>query len=119
MATQQNSCRWTFDKVSSKLKEIQASVPEVLRKAVIIEVKATPTVEMVMKHASTMESISEEKREQINTLLQNGDFSKTKFVENKKIAKQIDNYVSRKINEAVRNRQLPNRKELKKLMETK
>ncbi len=108
--------KWTSDKVFKKLQEIQSRVPENLRKSVVREVKSTPTLEMVMKKAVDDPSLSQEKRDHIRTLIDNGDFSKTKFVENRRIAKMIDNFVQRETNKAIKLGQLPNRKQLQELM---
>ncbi len=107
---------WTRDRIFKKMQEIQSRVPENLRKNVVREVKSTPTIEMVMKEALKSESIAPEKKAQIQVLMDNGDFSKTRFVENKRIAVMIDNFVKREINKAVKAGQLPSKKQLAELI---
>lgn len=68
-----------------------------------------------MEKALTLDSISPEKKAQIKTLLDAGEFSKFRPKENPRIAKMIDNYVGREINKAIKSGRLPNRAELKKM----
>jgi hypothetical protein len=103
------------EKIRLVLQEIQDSVPKNLRTNVVREVKSTPTIEMVMNHALTDENIKPELKAKIKRLSEAGEFSKTKVEEDPVIAKKIDNYVLRKINEAVKSGRLPNRRKLKAL----
>jgi endonuclease III len=105
----------TEESISKELARISAGIPENLQKNVVREVPATPTMEMVMRKALEMESISKEKRDQIKTLLDNGDFSKKKAVENPRIAKMIDNYVGREINKSIKSGKLPSRSVLRNM----
>lgn len=91
------------------------SIPENLRKNVFKEVPATPTVEFVMKEAVKTESIPKEKRDQIQALLDSGQFSKKKTIENPRIAKMVDEYVTREIKKSVKAGRLPNKTTLKNL----
>lgn len=106
---------WTEEAISKKLIEISASIPKNLQKYVVFEIAKTPTMEFVFRKALDSPDISEEKKAQIRILLATGDFSKMKQKEDPKIAKMIDNYVGRKINEAIKKGQLPPRSELKNL----
>lgn len=105
------------DRISKVLAEISANAPKLLLKNVAVEKKMTPTMEMVMKKAVGLKSISAEKREQIKNLLDAGEFSKTVVVEDPAIAKKLDNYYTRAINKAIKEGKLPPRitkKDLKK-----
>lgn len=107
---------WTRESIDKVLKEIHASVPDNLRLNVAKEVKSSPTIEFVMKKAVEMESIDPEKRKKIQTLLDNGEFSRTRVVEDPKIAKMIDNMIGRKINQAIKAGKLPNISALKQIL---
>lgn len=106
----------TREKIRKVLMDIQNRVPVNLRKNVVREVKATPTIEMVMTHATTMESIPAEKRAQIKSLLDAGEFSKMRVKEDPKIAKMIDEFVAREINKEIRKGNLPRKKLLAKIL---
>lgn len=99
------------------LADIQARVPENLRKNAVKHVKATPTIERVMETALTMDSISQEKKDAIKTFLDKGEFSKMRVVENDRITKLIDQFVSREINKEIKRGNLPSRKQLKKILD--
>lgn len=105
------------EQIRKILQDIHNQVPESLRKAVVIHEKATPTIEMVMEKATTMESIPQEKRDNIKKLLEAGEFSQIRARENPKVAKQIDQFVTRAINRAIKEGRLPNKKKLKEIME--
>lgn len=107
---------WTLERIDKKLREINSSIPETLRKHVIKEVKKSPVVEMVIQKAIEDPSIPEAKRTALKNLYENGDFSKTVIREDPRIAKQIDNYVNRKIREAIKNGELPSKSKLKELL---
>ena len=98
---------------SKLLKEIQARVPKLWRDNVVTEQKKTPTMEMVVKKAMKDKKIPKEKRDKLKVLYDNGDFSKTILVENKKYAKMIDQFVMREIKKEIKKGNLP-----KKLNET-
>jgi Tfp pilus assembly pilus retraction ATPase PilT len=106
----------THEQIRKVLAEIHDKVPESLRKNVVREVKATPTIEMVMQQALTMESIPDEKKAQIKQLLDAGEFSKVRVKEDPKIAKLIDQFISREINKAVKEGRLPSKATLRKML---
>lgn len=106
----------TPEHIRKVLAEIHSRVPKTLRESVVVTEKASPTIEMVMEKAMTMESIPQEKRDQIKVLYDAGEFSKVKTKENPKVAKQIDAFVSREINKAVKAGLLPKKRELLKIM---
>jgi hypothetical protein len=95
------------ERFTKVLREIQNSIPPLLRRNASSSQKLTPTIEMVMNKALESETISEEKKTQIRHLLESGQFSKTSVQENPQVTKQIDNYVSREINKAIRAGRLP------------
>jgi hypothetical protein len=105
----------TEESIAKELKRISLSIPENLRKNVVKEVPATPTVEFVMKKALELDTVSDEKKKQIKALLDRGDFSKMKTVENPRIGKMIDNYVGRQINKSIKEGRLPTKAQLKKM----
>lgn len=107
----------TPEHIRKVLFEIHAKVPPHLKKNVVKEVLATPTIKMVMEHALTMESISEEKKKHIKNLLDAGEFSKKRVVEDMKIAKMIDQFVSREINRAIKSGILPSKAKMRKILD--
>lgn len=106
----------TPEQIRKVLAEIHQKVPESLKKSVVSYVKATPTIEMVMEKAMEMESLPEEKRRNIKELYDAGEFSKMRVMENPKVAKQIDQMVSREINKAIKEGRLPGKKKLAEIM---
>lgn len=97
------------ERIAAVLKEISDRAPKMLLKNVAKEVKATPTMEMVIEKVlkSKPKKISQEKLEKLQTLYDAGEFSKKRVVEDPKIAKQLDNYYSREIRKAVKEGRLP------------
>lgn len=106
---------FTRESISKELKRIQDSVPEMLKKATLTEVKKTPEMEMVFQKAMEEPNITPERKEQLRRLLASGMFSKTKITENAKIAKMRDNWVIREIKKAVKAGRLPTKKQLREL----
>lgn len=106
----------TVESVSKVLKEIQASIPKTLLEGITHQEKLTPTIEKVIDEALISPDISEEKKQQLQHLKDAGDFSKEKWREDPKRTKMVDNYVSRKINEAIRKGLLPPRSQIKNLL---
>lgn len=107
------SPKWTEERISNKLRDINLSVPENLRKNLLREVKLTPMVEKVVEAALADPNFPPEKKERLKVLKESGEFTKTKMVENPQIAKMIDNYVNRKINEAIKKGELPPKSQIK------
>ncbi len=106
---------FTRESISKELKRIQDSVPKMLRENTLSEVKKTPEMEMVFQRALESPDISTEKKDQIRNLLASGRFSKTKIIENYKVAKMRDEYVQREISKSVKAGRLPTKKKLKEL----
>ena len=97
------------------LREIQRSVPAEWRKTVVTERKLTPAVEFVFQKALEDDSISPEKKAQIKNILDSGMVSTSAPQEDPKFSKQIDEYVTREINKAVKAGRLPPKSHIKYL----
>ena len=103
------------EQVFKVLKEIQESVPENLRKNVVSETYIAPQVRMVVEKALESPDFPEEKKAQLRVLIDSGVLDQKNITENQKIARQIDNYVLRKIRQAIKEGRLPSKKQLKEL----
>ena len=95
---------------------IQASIPKALMDKVVYKEPVTPTIKKVAELALN-ENIPEWKKDKLRTLLASGDLDKTVEAENPQVAQQIDTYVQREIRKAVRRKELPTKKQLKKIYE--
>lgn len=95
------------------LREIQREIHHDLLKAAVISKKATPTVEKVLREAVKSKTIDPEKRQQIQNLLDTGDYSREKPQEVAKYTKLIDQFVNRKIREAIKAGRLPPKSHIK------
>ena len=78
-----------------------------LIKNAVYEVLLTPTMAMVMDKALEDPKIAEDKKKQIRIAKENGEFSKKHIVNNPQVQKQINNFVSREINKAIKQGRLP------------
>ena len=107
------------DHIAKVLGQISARIPTNLRNAVSREQKATPTMEFVVDEALKGDTLSEEKKAQLRTLKENGEFSKMQIVEDHKIAKMIDEFVSREINKEIKKGNLPTKGRIKDLSHVK
>jgi hypothetical protein len=105
----------TEEQIYQVLADIQTSVPQKWRQQLFVTVKKTPTAEFVVKKALKLNSLDPKKREELELLLRSGEFSKTETIINEKMAKRIDKFVERKINNAVKLGKLPTKEELAKL----
>lgn len=101
----------TLDQVEKVFKEIQESVPAILRKTVITEVEKTPAMKFLAEKMLEEGTGTPEEQQQIRNLLEAGEFSKMKYVENPKVAKMIDNYINREIKKAIKQGRLPKKPE--------
>ena len=90
------------DEISKVLMEIQSRIPKLLIKHAVKEVKLTPTVEFVINKALESDTYPKEKKEKLKMLLDTGEFSKMKYTDNIPVQKQINNFVGREINKAIR-----------------
>lgn len=107
------------DQISKVLQEIGSRVPKNLLKNAFKEEKLTPTVEFVLQESLKSQTISEEKKKQIKTVLDSGDVSQKKIVENPKYTKMIDSFYAREINKAVKEGRLPPKGSIKDLPDIK
>ena len=96
-----------MEQIELVFKEIQAKIPAGLRNSVVVEVDKTPTMKMLAEKMIEEGIGTDKEREQVKNLLDSGYFSQKRYIENAKVAKQIDNLVSREINKAVKSGRLP------------
>lgn len=106
---------FTEAQVLAELKRIQANAPKLLVSRVVLSELATPTIKKIALEALNSDTISPEKKNHIQTLLDNGHFDKKIYTEDPKIAEQLNNYMKREINKAVREGRLPTKKQMKEL----
>lgn len=108
----------TQESIDKVLRDIQRSVPEQLRKAVVIKKASTPTVSFIVEKALEDPDFPQEKKDELLRLKELGYFDKEKASEDPKIAKQIENYVARETKKAIKEGRLPTKKEFKELQKT-
>lgn len=97
----------TPESIAQTLRDINARVPKLLRERAVTEVKATPTIEFVYQKFIEDGFGTPEQREKVQALLDSGVLSKTKPIENPKITKMIDQFITREIKKAVKQGKLP------------
>lgn len=107
------------EQVSKVLSEISSRVPKFLLKNSFREVKLTPTVEFVFNKALESDKVSDEKKKQIKSVLDSGDISKMKIVENRDVTKKLDQWWGREINKAIRQGRLPSKSKARELPDFK
>ncbi len=107
----------TKEQIDTELRRIQQSVPKALRDTVLVRTAITPTMSMIAQKAIEDPDFPPEKKEQLQLLIDRGYFTKEKYTQNDKVAKQIDNYVNREIKKSIKEGRLPNKKQLKQLEE--
>lgn len=95
------------EQISRELAEIQSRIPKGLKDIVIGEEYAHPTVLKVVQLAIADPLFPPEKKKQLQTLLDAGEFTKRKYVENKKASEMIDKFVAREIKKKVKAGLLP------------
>ena len=92
-----------MDKKTQKyLEQISANAPKHLRDNVYFEQKATPDLAELARKMAADESLSSEIREMAAAAVRSGDLDKSTYVTNEVIAKQLDEYVEKKIQEGIR-----------------
>jgi len=106
----------TESQIYKELQRIQASVPEALRKSVVSEQDANPTVNFVVEKALEDPDFPQHKKDELLRLKEIGYFDQKEYKENEKVKKQIDAYVNREIKKAVKEGRLPTRKQLKVIL---
>lgn len=99
------------EQINKVLAEIQASVPEGLRKSLFIESYKNPILKFVLEKALEDPNLPQEKREKYELLLRN-EASAKKVEINPRIAKMIDDRVEREIKKAIKAGRLPPRNKL-------
>lgn len=97
----------TPESIADTLREINSRVPKLLRERAIKEVKVTPTIEFVYQKFIDDGYGTPEQREKVQALLDSGVLSKTKPIEDPKVTKQIDQFITREIKKAVKQGKLP------------
>lgn len=95
------------EQIADVLTKIQASVPKEWRDKLFYTEKKTPTIEFVMNEVIEKGLVPPEKIEQLKTLRDTGEFSKTIQKTDPRYEKMIDDYVTRKIAQAIKKGQLP------------
>lgn len=105
----------TPEEINLVLREIQASIPKQLLDLVVTKQPLTPTIKKVAE-LTLNEDIPDWKRQQIKDLLASGDLDHTVETENYDIGDKINAYVQRQLNKAIREKRLPSKKELKKIL---
>lgn len=95
------------EKISRVLREIQSRIPPNLLKNVVRDTKVTSSLEFVVKKALQDPDFPEEKKKIYQTMLDSGEFSKTKPKENKRYAKLIDKFLELEIKKEIKAGNLP------------
>lgn len=108
----------TKDSIDKVLREIQQSVPETLRKAVVVKKLATPTMIFIVDKALEDPDFPQDKKDKLRELKDAGYFTKERATEDPKVAKQIENYVARETKRAIKEGRLPTKKQFKELQKT-
>lgn len=104
---------YNADHIAKVLKGIQASIPPLLIKNAVYEVPLTPTMAMVVDKALEDPKIDEEKKKQLRLAKANDEFSKKHIVNNPRVQKQINDWISRAINKAIKQGRLPPQSKVK------
>jgi len=107
------------EQISKVLSDISSRIPKNLLKNAFREEKLTPTVEFVFKKSLEDPKISEEKKSKIKSILDSGDVSKMKILENHRVTKMIDQFWGREINKAIKQGRLPPRSKIMELPDFK
>lgn len=97
----------TTEQIQAVLQDIQNRIPASLKKNVFVEKPKTPTMAFVVDKILEEKAGSEEDRARLQTLKDAGEFNKTIVVENTKIVKLIDQFITREIKKAVKEGRLP------------
>ena len=103
------------DNMVEVFKEIQASIPPSLMANVVREEYAYPDLRKILLIAMDDPDFPEEKKKDIQVLIDSGELEKKAPVEDKKIARLIDQHVTREINKAIKAGKLPKKKDIKDL----
>lgn len=98
-----------------ELLRIQETIPEDLKSRLFINRAVTPTISKVMKLAMKDPDMTEEKRQQMQTLKDSGMLDQKEKVVNKTVEKKIDAYLTEEMNKSIKAGRLtpPSESELK------
>lgn len=106
---------FTQESISNVLREINSRIPPLLKKNAYSVQPLTPTIMKVMEEALKSDKISEEKKDEVKRLTEQGYFKKEKITENPKYVKMINEWTTRQIKKAVKEGRLPNKAQLAEL----
>lgn len=106
---------FTQESISKVLREINANIPPLLKKNAYSETSLTPTIEKVMEEALLSENISQEKKDEVKRLKEQGYFKRKKITENPKYVKMINDWTTQQLKKAVREGRLPTKAQLAEL----
>lgn len=106
---------FTKESISIELKRISDSVPKLIKDNTLINQLKTPEMKLVFEKALEEPSISQEKKDKIKHMLDSGVFDRKSIVENTKVSKLRDDWVTREIKKSVKAGRLPTKKQLIKL----
>lgn len=95
------------EQIQAVLQDIQNRIPSALKRNVFIEKPKTPTMAFVVDKILEEKAGSDEDRARLQVLKDAGEFDKKMVVENTKIVKLIDQFVTREIKKAVKEGRLP------------
>lgn len=109
----------TKEHVLKVLQEIQQRVPLQLRQRAYSEQKISPTVSKMVDMAIADPEYPADKKEHLSNLKQQGYFDKAEYVMNDKIATQINNFVDREINKAIKQGRLPTKNKIREILNAK
>lgn len=97
--------------VKKELNRIQDSIPADMKKRLIRNQYASPTVRKILRLALKDESVSQEKKDSIQTIIDTGIVDKKEDVINQTAQKEIDNYVDQEIAKSIVAGRLPRPKD--------
>lgn len=97
----------TSEQIYKELKEIQDRIPKNLLKNAFTQTELTPTMKMVVDKAIEDPKFPEDKKRELVTLKESGEFNKTITKENTKVIEMINNFVNREIKKKIKAGLLP------------
>lgn len=84
-----------------ELRRIQESIPDDLKRRLIIKRAATPTMAKMLSLALHRKDLTPEQREKFQTIKDSGILNKKEEVVNETIQKRIDKYLEKEINRSI------------------
>lgn len=106
---------FTQESISKVLREINSNIPPLLKKHAYTIQPLTPIIMKVMEEALKSDNISQDKKDEVKRLTEQGYFKKEKITENPKYVKMINEWTTRQIKKAVKQGRLPNKAQLAEL----